>query len=936
MKNESASNETREQSPRGFGPPHLADVGHDSTLASDLVMLGSLLEETLRRQLSDEFLETLALVRRTSASDLESSMQFLEGLDLTTTSQLVRAFSMYFHLANVTEQTHRGRQSRDARDAEEGPLARVTTLIEKALAEGRIEHAQVNEAVQSLDVRPVFTAHPTEAARRSVLIKLRAVSDLLEESFGVHRDLTLERRRRRLGEVIDELWLTDELRLEKPEVLDEARNSLYFIDGLMRRPVADVFAQLVECLGRLDVNLRVDSRPLTFGSWIGGDRDGNPFVTPEVTTSVVDMALEHSIRMLRALLARLIEEISLSERHSAISGELRSSLNRDLETITNLDPRYRRLNYEEPYRLKLTCIRAKLDSTLLRMQRRSRHRPGHDYASTSELISDLTLIYNSLVANGAEHIAQGTLEESIRTVAAFGLTLTTLDVREHALAHHAALAPLIDRLGENKAPYESLSRSERFELLSTELASSRPLGLVPKPLEGQNLATFRTFESIRGLLNHFGEQACESYIISMTKGADDVLAAIVLAREAGLVDLTSGQARIGFVPLFETIDELRRAGEIVTQLLSLPPYRQLVTLRGDVQEIMLGYSDSNKDAGIAASQWAIHHAERQLRDVAAKFGVRLRLFHGRGGSVGRGGGPTHDAILAQPFGVLNGSIKLTEQGEVISDKYLLPTLARENLEELLAAVLEGVLFHSDPWVDPEHLAKWDNTMDVVAEASLTKYRDLVRDANLPRYFNLSTPVDELANLHMGSRPARRTKADDGIESLRAIPWVFGWTQSRQIVPGWFGVGAGLAAAREAGLGATLQLMYKEWSFFTSFISNVEMTVAKTDMTIAHEYVRRLVPEDLHYVFDVVKDEYERTVREILFVTNSTSLLESQPLLATTLATRDEYLRPLQLTQIQLLKQVREIRARDGEVDELTQRALLLTINGIATGLRNTG
>jgi phosphoenolpyruvate carboxylase len=899
-------------------------------------MLGALLDETLRRQISEQFLTTLDQVRRASEEDLESSIQLLEPLDLVTSSQLVRAFSMYFHLANVAEQTHRGRQRRDARDAEEGPLARITQLVERALAEGRLEIAQVREAVHNLEVRPVFTAHPTEAARRSVLIKLRAVSDLLDQSVLTPHDSNDERRRRRAAEVIDELWLTDELRLEKPEVLDEARNSLYFIDGLMRRPVADVLTQLVECLERLGIELPVDSRPLTFGSWIGGDRDGNPFVTPEITTSVVDMSLEHSVRMMTTLLARLIDEISISERHSAISEELRASLEYDLEHVTNLDPRYRRLNYEEPYRLKLTCIRAKLDSTLRRMQRRSRHQPGVDYASTVELVTDFTLLYDSLVANGAEHIARGTLEQSIRTVAAFGLTLTTLDVREHAQAHHAAVGPLIDRLGELDQPYDTLSRSERFDVLAKELASSRPLGLLPKPLEGQDLSTFRTFESIRGLLNHFGEQACESYIISMTKGADDLLAAVILAREAGLVDLTSGHARIGFVPLFETIDELRRAGEMVEQLLALPDYRRLVALRGDVQEIMLGYSDSNKDAGIAASQWAIHHAERQLRDVAQRFGVRLRLFHGRGGSVGRGGGPTHDAILAQPFGVLNGSIKLTEQGEVISDKYLLPSLARENLEELLAAVLEGVLFHSSPWIDPDQLPQWDSAMDIVANASLTAYRGLIKDPNLPRYFNLSTPVDELANLHMGSRPARRVKADDGIESLRAIPWVFGWTQSRQIVPGWFGVGSGLAAAREAGLGETLARMNRDWPFFSSFISNVEMTVAKTDMQIAHEYVRRLVSAELHYVFEAIKDEYELTVREILALTNSSSLLESQPQLAETLRTRDQYLRPLQLTQIQLLKQVREIRARGEVVDEIMQRALLLTINGIATGLRNTG
>jgi phosphoenolpyruvate carboxylase len=907
-----------------------------SSLESDLAMLGSLLDQTLARQVSVSFLDTVVKVRRAADVDLDASVEELESLDLATTSELVRAFSMYFHLANVAEQTHRGRQGRGDRDGDRGPLNRVTDLIHDALETRQLKKSDVEEVVRKLDVRPVFTAHPTEAARRSVLIKLRAVSDLLDERVSVRRVATEERRWRRAAEMVEELWLTDELRLEKPEVLDEARNALYFIDGLMRRPVTDVLLHLVDCLASLGVELPVCSRPLTFGSWIGGDRDGNPFVTPQVTTSVVDMSLEHSVRTLVLLLARLIDEISVSMRHSEISKDLSTSLQKDLELITNLDPRYRRLNYEEPYRLKLTCIRAKLESTLLRMQLRSRHQPGIDYHSSDELLDDLMLLYDSLMANGGELIARGTLEQSIRTVAAFGLTLTTLDVREHAEAHHRALAPLIDRVGDLDRPYLSLSRDERFSLLSGEMASTRPLGLSPAPLEGRDLTTFQTFESIRGLLNHFGTQACESYIISMTKGADDVLAAIVLAREAGLIDLRSGVARLGFVPLFETIEELKRAGEITGQLLSIPSYRRLVSLRGDVQEVMLGYSDSNKDAGIAASQWAIHRAERQLRVIADEYGVQLRLFHGRGGSVGRGGGPTHDAVLAQPFGVVKGSIKLTEQGEVISDKYLLPSLAQENLEELLAAVLEGTLLHARPWVDPDELPKWDGAMDMVADASFEVYRALVNDPHLPRYFRLSTPVEELANLHMGSRPSRRGAGDDGIETLRAIPWVFGWTQSRQIVPGWFGVGSGLEAARAAGYGETLARMYREWPFFRSFISNVEMTVAKTDLDIAREYVRRLVPEELHYLFDIIRDEYERTVREILQVSGADELLASQTQLATTLRTRDQYLRPLQLTQIQLLKQVRDLRSRGEEVDEVMQRALLLTINGVATGLRNTG
>ncbi len=926
--------------PGAPAPAGLPGDAADDTAAlrSDIRLLGELLGQTLVRQDSAELLALVEDVRGASRHDLGATSDVLSGIDLPTSIRLARAFSTYFHLANVTEQVHRSREQKQARRLEGDPLSAAARRIDAAVRAGEVGADEVGAAMTRLSARPVFTAHPTEAARRSVLLKLRSIADLLDRAEADGVGLDDPRVARRAAELVDLLWQTDELRLDRPEVLDEARNALYYLDDLARGPVTAVLDDLAAALAAIGVELPADARPLSFGSWIGGDRDGNPFVTPDVTRQVVDIVRDHAVRDLLPIIQKLLEDLSVSEQHNDVSPALRASIDADLAALDDLDPRFRRLNAEEPYRLKLTCVHAKLNHTRARIAAGTPHRPGRDYAMTRELLDDLLLVRDSLAANRGELAAHGMVERAIRTVAAFGLSLVTLDVREHASAHHSAVGVLVDRLGEQGWRYEDLPREHRRALLSRELESRRPLAPTPPPLEGDDLRTFNAFVAIRESLEQHGPEVCETYIISMTKGVDDVLAAVVLAREAGLVDLSSDVARIGFVPLLETVDELRRAGELLDGLLQDPSYRRIVELRVDVQEVMLGYSDSNKDAGITTSQWEIHLAQRRLRDVARAHGVRLRLFHGRGGTVGRGGGPTYDAVMAQPWGVLDGEIKLTEQGEVISDKYLLPSLARENLEQLLAAVVEATVLHQQPRANAENLAKWDPTMDLVSIEAQQAYRRLVDDPDLPRYFATSTPVEELAELNLGSRPARRASADAGIEALRAIPWVFGWTQSRQIVPGWFGVGTGLRAAREAGYADVLAHMHQEWHFFRNFISNVEMTLAKTDLTVAREYVEQLVPSELHHVFDDIVEEHATTVREVLALSGHDELLGSNESLRSTLTTRDRYLLPLQLLQVQLLRRVRESRASGdaSSVDPTLRRALLLTVNGIATGLRNTG
>ena len=875
--------------PNVAGDPKSYIARDDQALRSDVRKLGELLGETLVRQ---EGAGLLALVESVRKAVREGGgEEILSDLSVEDSVQLVRAFSTYFHLANVAEQVHRARVLHDEREASGSWISRAVDRIIQAQQSGHeITEEDLQKWMDEFSVRPVFTAHPTEAARRSVLSKLGTIAQLLDDNKSSLQE-------RGLAETVDLLWQTDELRLGRPEPLDEAVNALYYLDDLFSMTVPDVLDDFARELSRLGVTISPTARPLSFGTWIGGDRDGNPNITAAITRDAITLQIGHFIRAMLAALDPLRQALSVSTRIAGASQDLQDSVARDLDNLPEIEARFRRLNVEEPYRLKATAIRHRLILTQRRHAANAPHQEGRDYENTAELLADLILMRDSLLAHKGELIAHGLLERVIRSVSTFGLTHATMDIREHSDAHHHALAQLEAN---------------------------------PDSVDAQAQNTIDTFKTINDLIIKFGPEVIETYIISMTKTHTDVLAAVEIATYTGLV--VGGRSKVGFAPLLETVAELRAADTILDLLLSDPKYREIVKSRHDVHEVMLGYSDSNKDAGIATSQWEIHKAQRKLRDVAIKHGVKLRLFHGRGGSVGRGGGPTYDALIALPWGSIDGQVKMTEQGEVISDKYALPALARENVELTLAAALEATVLNRAPRQSPEDLAKWSTCMDLVSDNAFARYRELVDHPDLPAYFYTSTPVEQLGDLFLGSRPSRRPDAASGLGSLRAIPWVFGWTQSRQIVPGWFGVGSGLKAARTAGQLPVLTGMLKDWHFFRTFISNVEMTLAKTDLIMAGKYVDRLVDPSLHHFLKTIQEEFDLTVSEIMLLTQKDEILGDQPILARTLGVRDAYLAPLHLLQISLLERVRKGESPDSTI----RRALLLTINGVAAGLRNTG
>jgi phosphoenolpyruvate carboxylase len=903
-------------------------------------MLGRLLGDAVREcegavlfQVVEDVRQLAVQFRRDDDPEARTELaRRLDGLDIEAAISVVRAFSYFSHLANIAEDQDKNRRFRLDRlgglPQEDGSLV---LAIERMKAAG-VAPARLRAVLGQALVSPVLTAHPTEVQRRSILDRQLAIARLMadRDRSALTKDEQAENEQA-LRREIDTLWQSRMLRMVKPTVRDEVENALAYHRSTFLTEVPRLCAQLEDLLEREFPGSEPWQLPplLRIGSWIGGDRDGNPFVESEV--------LVYAVRRQ----SLLVIEHYLDEVH-ALGGELSISIgmaaaSTQLTELAEDSPDRSRRRADEPYRRVLVGVYARLAATLARLggrpPRREPAAPADAYTSPEELLLDLETISASLSSNGGGRIAKGRLRNLIYAVRAFRFHLAALDLRQNSDVHERVVAELCRRAGLVE-DYLSLPEAKRIELLADELASPRLLAspfLRYTPETASELAIVRAAQELQST---HGAQALPHYIISKTASASDLLEAMLLMREAGLLrpgDEPTASVRV--IPLFETIDDLRYCDTILRRFLGDPTVMAVVRGSwGGVVEVMLGYSDSNKDGGFLTSVWELYQAEMRLAELCREERLTLRLFHGRGGSVGRGGGPQYDAILAQPAGTVSGQIRTTEQGEVIAGKYSDREVGRRNLETLVAATLEATLIDAESQGDA---AAWRKTMDTLSRGAFTAYRSLVYETpGFNDYFRAATPISEIADLNLGSRPASR-KASNRIEDLRAIPWVFSWAQSRVLLPGWFGVGTAVAKVtrgRKAAAIAELRRMHETWPFFRTLVANLEMVLAKTDMGIASRYAD-LVPDRAlrDAIFTRISDERERTIEAVLSVTGHPELLASSPHLARAIRNRAPYLDPLNHLQVELLKRYRSGRASDRVV-----RGIHLTINGIAAGLRNSG
>ncbi|MDX1890963.1 phosphoenolpyruvate carboxylase [Mycolicibacterium sp. 050158] len=925
-----------------IGSVRRTQVGREATepMREDIRLLGAILGDTVREQNGDEVFDLVERARvgsfrvRRSEIDRAELAELFDGIDVRKAIPVIRAFTHFALLANVAEDIHRERRRAIHVAAGEPPQRSSLAATYLKLESADLDSDTVADALTGALVSPVITAHPTETRRRTVFDTQHRITQLMRLRMRGHahtddgRSIELELRRHIL-----KLWQTALIRLSRLKIQDEIQTGLRYYPAAFFEVIPQVNAEVRTALRARWPEAHVLEQPiLRPGSWIGGDRDGNPNVTAEVvrlaTGSAAYTAFEHYFRELAAL----EDELSMSVRLVRISDDLGALADTSDETTAPAD---------EPYRRALRAIHGRLTATAAEILDRQ---PEHlldlgsaRYETPAEFLADLDVIDASLRANGSAVLADDRLGRLREAVHVFGFHLSGLDLRQNSEVHEEVMAELLAWAGVHP-DYRSLPEPDRVEILVAELATRRPLVSPGAELSELARKELDITAAAARAVRVFGPEAVPNYIISMCQSVSDMLEAAVFLKEAGLLDASGEKpySPVGVVPLFETIDDLQRGSSIMEAVLDIPLYRAMVHARGEHQEVMLGYSDSNKDGGYLAANWALYRAELDLVESARKTGIRLRLFHGRGGTVGRGGGPSYDAILAQPPGAVKGSLRITEQGEVIAAKYAEPTIAHRNLETLLAATLESTLLDVEGLGDAAGPAY--EVLDDLAARAQRAYSELVHETpGFVEYFKASTPVSEIGALNIGSRPASR-KPTTAISDLRAIPWVLSWSQSRVMLPGWYGTGSAfeqwVAAgpeSEEARL-AVLQDLYEKWPFFRSVLSNMAQVLAKADMGLAARYSELVEDEALrHRVFDQIVAEHDRTIKMLRLITGNDDLLADNPALARSVFNRFPYLEPLNHLQVELLR-----RYRSGDEDELVQRGILLTMSGLATALRNSG
>jgi len=914
------------------------NAAKDARLRDDIRLLGRILGDTVRDQEGEAVFDLVERIRQTSLRfhrdndeparrELEA---ILDGMSDRETVLIVRAFSYFSHLANIAEDQNHIRQMRAEQASDAKPRAGTLARAVLDARNAGITAADLRQFFAKALVRPVLTAHPTEVRRKSTMDRELEVAALLAQreraQMTPEETAACEEQLRR---AVLTLWQTNLLRRTKLTVLDEVANGLSFYEDTFLREVPRLHCALEDRLQDDDAagsgKHEEIASFLRMGSWIGGDRDGNPFVTAEVMRGTLHMQSALILRFYLGELHLLGSELSLAANLADVPAELRALAERSPDTSPHRSG--------EPYRLAVSGIYARLAATATKFNVETNRRPigqAAPYASVTELADDLDVIDRALRSSRLHVLARGRLRTLRRAVDCFGFHLASLDMRQNSAVHERTIAELFEAAAPG-TNYRSLTEDQRIDLLTRELRTSRPLVSEFLAYGEETVGELAMLRAAAEAHATIGAMVIPQNIISMTRGVSDLLEAALLLKEVGLVS-PKGTSELNIVPLFETIEDLRQCAPIMDRLLSLPEYRLLVDSRGAIQEVMLGYSDSNKDGGFVTSGWELYKAEIGLIEVFERHGVRLRLFHGRGGSVGRGGGPSYDAILAQPGGAVNGQIRVTEQGEIISSKYSNAEVGRANLEILASATLEASL------LQPRRSAprrEFLDAMEALSGHAYAAYRGLVYDTEgFEDYFWASTVITEISTLNIGSRPASRTKTRK-IEDLRAIPWVFSWAQCRLMLPGWYGFGSAVEAwvAQHPNKGIEfLRGLYREWPFFRMLLSNMDMVLSKSSIAIASRYAE-LVPDVRlrETIFGRIRNEYQASIKALLDIMGHDRLLQDNPLLERSIRNRFPYLDPLNHVQVELLE---AHRAQSGDEDVL--RGIQLTINGISAGLRNSG